>query len=51
MVNYIQKTESRSEDNIISPERDLWIAVLGRALLDAFDEPPNLNLKLPMNKT
>ena len=51
MVNYIQKTESRSEDNIISPERDLWIAVLGRALLDAFDEPPNLNLKLRMNKT
>jgi hypothetical protein len=51
MVNYIQKTESRDRDNITSPERDLWVAVLGRALLDAFDEPPNLNLKLRMNKT
>ena len=51
MVNYIQKHEARRGDRIVSPERDLWVAVLGRALLDAFREPPNLNLNLCMNKT
>ena len=51
MVNYIQKTEFRKEDNTTSPERDLWVAVLGRALLDAFGEPPKLNLSLRMNTT
>ena len=52
MVNYIQKHESTSrEEHIKSPERELWVAVLGRALLDAFREPPKLNLKLCMNKT
>jgi len=51
MVNYIQKHESNRADRIKSPERELWVAVLGRALLDAFQDPPNLNLKLRMNKT
>jgi hypothetical protein len=52
MVNYIQNHESTSRaDRIKSPERELWVAVLGRALLDAFREPPHLNLKLRMNKT
>ena len=51
MANHIQKHESSRADRIISPERELWVAVLGRALLDAFSEPPNLNLKFRMNKT
>jgi len=51
MVNHIQKHESSQADRITSPEKDLWVAVLGRALLDAFKEPPHLNLKLRMNKT
>jgi len=52
MVNHIQKHEATSRaDRITSPERDLWVAVLGRALLDAFGEPPKLNLSLRMNAT
>ena len=51
MANHIQKHESSRADRITSPEKDLWVAVLGRALLDAFKEPPHLNLKLRMNKT
>ena len=51
MANHIQKTEFSGEDRITSPERDLWVAVLGRALLDAFGEPPKLNLSLRMNAT
>ena len=51
MANHIQKHESSQADRITSPERELWVAVLGRALLDAFKESPNLNLKLRMNKT
>ena len=51
MVNHIQKTEFSGKDRITSPERDLWVAVLGRALLDAFGESPKLNLRLRMNAT
>ena len=51
MASYIQKHESSREEHITSPERDLWVAVLGRALLDAFQEPRNLNLTFRMNRT
>ena len=51
MASYIQKHEASTGDKVVSPERDLWIAVLGRALLDAFREAPKLNLNLPLNKT
>ena len=51
MANHIQKHESSQADRITSPERELWVAVLGRALLDAFGEPPKLNLSLRMNAT
>mgnify|MGYP005812875361 FL=1 len=51
MANHIQKHEPSRADRIISPEKDLWVAVLSRALLDAFGEPPNLNLKFKMNRT
>ena len=51
MASYIQKLEASTGDKVVSPERDLWITVLGRALLDAFREAPKLNLNLHMNKT
>jgi len=51
MASYIPKHEISIEDKAVSPERDLWVAVLGRALLDAFREAPKLNLDLPANKT
>ena len=51
MANHTQKHEPNRGDRVISPERDLWVAVLGRALLDAFQDAPNLNLKLKMNRT
>ena len=51
MANHIQKHEPSRADRIKSPERELWVAVLGRALLDAFKEPPHLNLNLRMNRT
>ena len=51
MASYIQKLEASTGDKVVSPERDLWVAVLGRALLDAFREAPKLNLNLHMNKT
>ena len=51
MASYIPKHEISIEDKAVSPERDLWVAVLGRALLDAFREAPKLNLNLHMNKT
>ena len=51
MASYIQKPEASIDDKVISPERDLWKAVLGRALLDAFRDSPKLNLNLEMNKT
>ena len=51
MASYIPKHEISIGDKVVSPERDLWVAVLGRALLDAFREAPKLNLNLPVNKT
>ena len=51
MASYIQKLEASTGDKVVSPERDLWVAVLGRALLDAFREAPKLNLNLPVNRT
>ena len=51
MASYIQKLEASTGDKVVSPERDLWVAVLGRALVDAFREAPKLNLNLHMNKT
>ena len=51
MASYIQKLEVSTGDKVVSPERDLWVAVLGRALVDAFREAPKLNLNLPVNRT
>ena len=37
------------EDRVTLPEKDLWVAVLSRAALDACKGPPNLNMKVPAN--
>ena len=40
-----------NEDRVTLPEKDLWVAVLARAALDAFKGPPRLNLDLRSNIT
>ena len=41
--------ETISDDRVTLPEKDLWVAVLCRAVLDACKGPPDLNMKLPCN--
>ena len=36
-------------DRVTLPEKDLWIAVLTRAILDACKGPPNLDMDSPSN--
>ena len=38
-------------DRVNLPEKDLWVAVLCRACLDAFKGPPDLDLQLRSNIT
>ena len=38
-------------DKVTLPEKDLWVAVLSRAALDACKGPPRLNMKLRSNIT
>ena len=38
-------------DIVTLPEKDLWVAVLTRAALDAFKNPPRLNMDLRSNIT
>jgi len=40
-----------NDDRVTLPEKDLWVAVLARAALDAFKGPPRLNMGLPSNIT
>jgi len=37
------------DGGVTLPEKDLWVAVLSRAVLDACKGPPNLNMKVPAN--
>ena len=41
--------ETIHEGKVTLPEKDLWVAVLCRAVLDACKGPPALNMKLPCN--
>ena len=43
--------ETISDDRVDLPEKSLWVAVLCRATLDAFNRPPSLNMKLKANRT
>ena len=46
---FTQKYEPTQEDNIAMPERDLWIAVLCRAVLDACKGAPKLDMTSSAN--
>jgi hypothetical protein len=41
--------ETISEDRVTLPEKDLWVAVLCRAVLDACKGPPSLNMSKQSN--
>ena len=43
--------ETISDDRVTLPEKDLWVAVLCRAVLDACKGPPMLNMDLKTNRT
>ena len=43
--------ETISDDKVTLPEKDLWVAVLCRAVLDACKGPPDLNMSKPANIT
>ena len=43
--------ETISDDRVTLPEKDLWIAVLCRAVLDACKGPPDLDMTRPANIT
>ena len=41
--------ETIDDKRVTLPEKDLWVAVLCRAVLDACKGPPDLDMKLPCN--
>ena len=43
--------ETINDDRVTLPEKDLWVAVLCRAVLDACKGPPDLNMDLKSNRT
>ena len=49
MAKIQQKYETNNEEQITLPERDLWVAVLTRAVLDAVKGPPHLDLMKASN--
>ena len=51
-ISYVGHAEETIDDNRINlPEKDLWVAVLCRAALDAFNKPPSLNMEVKANRT
>jgi hypothetical protein len=43
--------ETISDDKVTLPEKDLWVAVLCRAVLDAVKGPPNLDMNRYANRS
>ena len=43
--------ETMSDDRVTLPEKDLWVAVLCRAVLDACKGPPDLDMTRKANKS
>ena len=43
-------SETSSEDRVTLPEKDLWVAVLCRAVLDACKGPPDLDMTRKANR-
>ena len=51
-TSYVGRAEETiSDEKVTLPEKDLWIAVLSRAALDACKGPPRLNMDLRSNVT
>jgi len=51
-ISYVGHAEETiSDDKVNLPEKDLWVAVLCRAALDAFNKAPSLNMKVIANRT
>ena len=49
MARFHPNLATSNDDGVTLPERELWIAVLTRAVLDACKGPPNLDLTSPAN--
>ena len=49
MTKFQQKYETDSEDRVTLPEKDLWVAVLTRAVVDACKGPPKLDMTKQTN--
>ena len=45
-ISYVGHATEMDGDKVTLPEKDLWVAVLTRAVLDACKGPPLLNLSL-----
>ena len=48
-ISYVGHAEETGEDKVTLPEKDLWVAVLCRAALDAFKGPPQLDMSRKAN--
>jgi len=48
---WVGNTTEIQGDRVTLPEKDLWVAVLSRAALDACKRPPRLNMDLRSNIT
>ena len=49
--NWVGHASEINNDRVTLPEKELWVAVLSRAALDACKGPPRLNLSLSSNVT
>ena len=50
--SYVGHAEETIDEGQVSlPEKDLWVAVLCRAALDAFKGPPSLDMSLKSNRS
>jgi hypothetical protein len=47
--SYVGNAAEINDDRVTLPEKDLWVAVLTRAILDACKGPPNLNMTSSSN--
>ena len=50
-LSYVGHAAETDTDRVTLPEKDLWVAVLTRAVLDAVKGPPQLDLNLQSNIT
>jgi hypothetical protein len=51
-TSWVGRAEETIDDKKVDlPEKDLWVAVLCRATLDAFNKPPSLNMNVIANRT